>query len=122
MLEESETPIDVDNFLDLQHTRLVSFNVSPSDVFLQFPTNISGFAKRTFTTRYKAEDQQITHVGGKTSSRSVNACCAPSLQQSFRFALRLRLCKHPHSPTPTPAAALIHQQAGGPVTGAGLAQ
>ena len=122
MLGESETPIEVDNFLDLQHTRLGSFSVSPSDVFLQFPTNISGFAKRTFTTRYKAGDQQITHVGGKPSSRSVNACCAPSLHQSFRFALRLRLCKHPHSPTPTPAAALIHQQAGGPVTGAGLAQ
>ena len=54
MLEESETPIEVGNFLDLQHIRLGSFNVSTSDVFLQFPTNISGFAKRTFTTRYKA--------------------------------------------------------------------
>ena len=112
MLEESETPIDVDNFLDLQHTRLVSFNVSPSDVFLQFPTNISGFAKRIFTTRYKAGNQQITHVGGKPSSRSVNACCAPSLQQSFRFALRPQLCTHPRSPTPAPASPRANLRAG----------
>ena len=102
---EGETPIEVDNFLYLQHTRLGIFNVSPSDVFLQFPTNFSGFAKSTYTTRYKAGDQQITHVGGKHSSRSVSACCAPSMRQIFRLSFRPQLCTHPRSPTPAPARA-----------------